>query len=120
MLTQSPTSLHRAAQTISPDDIRRRINIIADDSMKGRDTPSPELDKTAAYIAGEYRRVSPKPAGGGGTVILRDSTDPGQGFAQSSVAFGHGTGGGGVLARGVAVPFSRITFPRGEFSRPPG
>src|SRR5579859_5714277 len=61
LLAQSPTAAERAAQTISPDDISRRIHIIADDSMKGRDTPSPELDKVAAYIGGEYRRMGLKP-----------------------------------------------------------
>src|SRR2546430_13066693 len=93
MLTQSPTSLQRAAQTISPDDIRRRINIIADDSMKGRDTPSPELDKTAAYIAGEYRRFSRKPAGGGGRLIHRDSLVSLSGLPERSAAFVAGPGG---------------------------
>src|SRR2546427_7394344 len=87
MLTQSPTSLQRAAQTISPDDIRRRINIIADDSMKGRDTPSPELDKTAAYIAGEYRRVKLNTAPVRGTFISRDSLRSVPVLADHSVAF---------------------------------
>src|SRR2546426_5705455 len=90
MLTQSPTSLQRAAQTISPDDIRRRINIIADDSMKGRDTPSPELDKVAAYIAGEYRRLGVKPGGGRGTLIQHYPGNRGQIFPDSLGAFLHG------------------------------
>ena len=45
---QSPASVQRAVQSITPDDIRRRIAIIADDSMRGRDTPSPELEQVAA------------------------------------------------------------------------
>src|SRR5256885_5123179 len=106
MLTQSLTSLQRAAQTISPDDIRRRINIIADDSMKGRDTPSPELDKTAAYIAGEYRRFSPKPAGGGGTVISRDFIARAPGLAASAVAVVHRTGDEVVRRPGLVFRFA--------------
>src|SRR2546430_10536348 len=56
LAAQSPASVRRAVQSITPADIGRRIGIIADDSMRGRDTPSPELEKVAAYIAGEYRR----------------------------------------------------------------
>jgi len=118
MLTQSPTSLQRAAQTISPDDIRRRINIIADDSMKGRDTPSPELDKTAAYIAGEYRRFSLKPAGDGGTFIQRYSLDRVQVLAESSVAFVHGTGDEVTLRHGVEFRFADNTFESGDYAGP--
>src|SRR5256885_14127209 len=113
MLTQSLTSLQRAAQTISPDDIRRRINIIADDSMKGRDTPSPELDKTAAYIAGEYRRFYPKPAGGGGAFILRDLLHPREGLPPSAGGVLPGTGEGGVPRHGAGGRFADNTFESG-------
>jgi hypothetical protein len=55
-----------AAQTKPPADpstaitearVRQRVDLIADDSMRGRDTPSPELDRTAAYVADEFRRA---------------------------------------------------------------
>ena len=32
----------RALATITPEDMIRRIGILADDSLRGRDTPSPE------------------------------------------------------------------------------
>jgi len=50
---QSATS---GAASITTADVQRRIGIIADDSMLGRATPSPQLDEVAAYIAGEFRR----------------------------------------------------------------
>src|SRR5437867_12284555 len=75
LFVQSPADVQRAAQTISPEDIRRRIGIIADDSMRGRDTPSPELDKVAAYIGREYRRLGLKPGGDSGPFIQRYAID---------------------------------------------
>ena len=47
----------RAANTITRQDITRRINIVAHDSMMGRDTPSPGLEKTASPS-----RVNGRPA----------------------------------------------------------
>ncbi|MBL8986028.1 MAG: peptidase M28, partial [Gemmatimonadetes bacterium] len=46
----------RAAATITEADIKRRIGIIAHDSMGGRDTPSPGLESTARYLAREFER----------------------------------------------------------------
>ena len=54
------------AASITEHDIRRRIAIIADDSMGGRDTPSRGLDLTARYIAGEFARLGLKPGGDSG------------------------------------------------------
>jgi hypothetical protein len=51
--------------------MRQRIGVIADDSMRGRPTPSPELDKVAAYIAGEFRRFGLRPGGDSGTFFQR-------------------------------------------------
>lgn len=64
------TGVSRAAATITEADIRRRVGIIADDSMGGRNTPSPGLDKTARYIAGEFKRLGLKPGGDHGTYLL--------------------------------------------------
>jgi hypothetical protein len=66
---QSPAA--RAASTITQQDVSRRINIIAHDSMMGRDTPSPGPEKTAAYVAGEFRRLGLKPGGDSGTYLQR-------------------------------------------------
>ena len=50
------SAVRAGAQTITEHDVRRRIEIIADDSMGGRDTPSPGLEMTASYIAREFAR----------------------------------------------------------------
>ncbi|MBP6671389.1 MAG: hypothetical protein KA180_18175, partial [Gemmatimonadales bacterium] len=74
-------ALRRAAATITAADVQRRINIIADDSMMGRNTPSPGLEMTAQYVADEFKRFGLKPAGENGTwfqryTISRRQIDP--------------------------------------------
>ena len=64
-----PPAVKRAAETITEADIRRRIHLIADDSMGGRATPSPGLTKTAHYIAAEFRRFGLKPGGDSGSFL---------------------------------------------------
>ncbi len=116
LLLQAQAPLQRAAQTISPEDIRRRIGIIADDSMRGRDTPSPELDKTAQYIAREYRRLGLKPAGDRGTFIQRYSLDRVQIVAESSVAFVHGGGTDVTFSYGTDFAFVDNVFDSGDYA----
>ncbi len=85
LAAQSPATVKRAVGSITPEDVRRRIGILADDSMRGRDTPSPEIEKVANYIAGEFRRFGLKPGGDGGTYfqrygILRQQVDTSMSF----------------------------------------
>jgi hypothetical protein len=61
----------RAAATITRDDVARRIGVIADDSMLGRDTPSRGLEATAGYVADEFKRVGLKPGGEHGSWFQR-------------------------------------------------
>ena len=61
----------RAAATITEADVARRVNIIAHDSMMGRDTPSRGLELTAQYIADEFKRLGLKPGGENGTYFQR-------------------------------------------------
>jgi Zn-dependent M28 family amino/carboxypeptidase len=63
--------VRRGLETITPADVKRRIEIIADDSMGGRDTPSKGLEATARYIAAEFERLGLTPRGDGGTFIQR-------------------------------------------------
>jgi Zn-dependent M28 family amino/carboxypeptidase len=51
--------------------IRQHVHVIADDSMMGRNTPSPGLEMTAAYIAAQFKRLGLKPGGDAGTFIQR-------------------------------------------------
>src|SRR5919107_3279699 len=46
----------QAARSITAVDIARRIGVIADDSILGRDTPSRGLELTAEYVAAQFRR----------------------------------------------------------------
>ncbi len=73
LASQSSPAMRSAALTITQADVQRRINIIADDSMMGRDTPSPGLEKTAQYVADQFKRFGLKPAGENGTWFQRYS-----------------------------------------------
>ena len=59
------------AQPTTPDittaDLKYRLEIIADDSMMGRESGSKGDFLTAEYIASEFRRLGLEPAGEGGT-----------------------------------------------------
>jgi hypothetical protein len=41
--------------SITPQEMKEHVYFLASDGMKGRNTPSPELDSCAAYIAGEFQ-----------------------------------------------------------------
>jgi hypothetical protein len=68
---QTAAPLHRAAASITEADVKRRIGIIADDSMMGRDTPSRGLELTARYVADQFRRFGLRPAGDDGSWFVR-------------------------------------------------
>lgn len=70
-LTVAAQDVAQAVGSITPADVSRRVHIIAHDSMGGRDTPSPGLDKTAAYIAREFQRLGLKPGGDSGSFLQR-------------------------------------------------
>jgi hypothetical protein len=42
-------------KSITPQEMKAHVYFMASDGMKGRNTPSPELDSCAAYIAGEFK-----------------------------------------------------------------
>ncbi len=104
---QNPASVARAANSITPEDIRRRIAVIADDSMRGRNTPSPELEKTAEYIAGEFRRFGLKPGGENGTWFQRYPIIRRQLDSAASALRIEGPGGNATLKLGVEVGLGR-------------
>jgi hypothetical protein len=51
------------AAVITESLLRRHVEAIAHDSMRGRATPSRELDMTAAYIASQFRGLGLRPLG---------------------------------------------------------
>src|SRR2546427_11344708 len=86
--------------------------------MRGRNTPSPELEKVAAYVAGEFKRVGLRPGGDSGGFlqrygILHEQLDT---AASALVIAGRTTG---TLKPGVEVnllPFAPL--PRREVAGP--
>src|SRR4051812_23214444 len=56
---------------ISAADLRQRLNLIADDSLMGRETGSEGAFKASAYVAAEFRRLGLEPAGDSGTYFQR-------------------------------------------------
>ena len=71
LIAQTPVSPEHAAAGVTAADVVRRIGILSDDSMRGRDTPSPELEKVASWIAEEFRRFGLQPGAGDGTYLQR-------------------------------------------------
>lgn len=86
-----------AAATITAEDIRSRIGLLAHDSMRGRDTPSPELDEVSAWIAAEFAAFGLEPGGDDGSYlqhypIRRVGVDMGASAVESAggIALGFG------------------------------
>jgi len=71
LAAQTPASIRDAVESITPADVQTRIGILADDSMLGRATPSPQLELVASYIAREFRRLGLTPGGDKGTYLQR-------------------------------------------------
>jgi len=71
--------------------IRRHVNVIADDSMLGRNTPSRGLEMTASYVASQFERLGLKPGGDSGTFTQRyplpGSAGGGRGTQPASLGF---------------------------------
>lgn len=61
--TSGSDAVTQAVQSITPEDVHRRVSFLASDEMRGRDTPSPELERAAEYLAEEHRSFGLEPAG---------------------------------------------------------
>ncbi len=66
-------TLEGAAATITVAEVADRVGVLAHDSMAGRDSPSPELERAADYMVAYFRGLGLEPAGENGTYI--DSFD---------------------------------------------
>ena len=64
MAVPPPPELASAAATISIADMKQHMGVIAHDSMRGRDTPSPELMETAQYVADRFAEFGLAPGNG--------------------------------------------------------
>lgn len=72
-----PTNLTAAAASITAADVFQRVALLADDSMLGRWTPSPQLEEAAAYVESEFRRLGLHGALSGGAFQQRFPADAG-------------------------------------------
>ncbi len=118
--TPDPAAVSRAVQTITAADVRARISVLADDSMRGRGTPSPELEEVAAWIAAEFRRFGLRPGGDSGTFFQRYVMRRTQLDTTSFVmAEGRGAHGHWLLGRDAIVGgVENGTMPEGPVSGP--
>ena len=95
------------------------VNRIADDSTRGRDTPSPELDRLAGVIADEFRAAGLTPGGDSGGYLQRyplttRRIQPGY----SRIEWRDAGGMARTLGFGAEVGFAQGTVPSGPISGP--
>lgn len=88
--TESPplpdrTDVEAVVTGIDAMDLRGRIEVMAHDSMRGRATPSPELEEVADWIAGEFRNLGLEPGGDEGSYLQRYSVPDGSGATAPNV-----------------------------------
>ena len=74
--------------SIQAQDLKEYVTFLASDEMKGRQTPSPELDKAAAYIAGEFKKDGVLPGNEGSYYQIVEWTR-GKGAGQLAVSYTH-------------------------------
>jgi len=98
-----PQAVADAAATITAEDFQLRIGVLADDSMRGRDTPSPELEEVARYVGAQFKEFGLHP--GDGDSFLQTYplalTGPGERAEQSLRIDGPG---GGSLGLDTYIP----------------
>jgi hypothetical protein len=58
---------HVGLATITEQDFRTKLEALAHDSTLGRETPSPELEKAAEWVAAQFERAGLEPGGVAGT-----------------------------------------------------
>lgn len=59
----SDENLAQFSESVTPEDIRHHIAVLADDSLKGRLPGTSEYDKAMAYVANKYKEFGLKPFG---------------------------------------------------------
>ena len=58
-------NLQQAAESITESEVATYVGVLAHDSMFGRWSPSPQLNRAAEYIAGEFSRAGLQPGNDG-------------------------------------------------------
>lgn len=83
-LANDAAAVRQAAESITAAEFARLIGIIADDSMRGRATPSLELELTAAFAAESFRSLGLVAGGDAGAFIQRYPVTSPQGVVTST------------------------------------
>ena len=105
---QADSAAAAAASTITAPDLRLRIGALAHDSMRGRATPSPELDKAARHIARRFEAFGLRPADGDSYLQAYPLTASRAGAPGRQALAIEGPGGGPLAtADYIAVPGGR-------------
>ena len=60
-LAQSTKKLEKIAGTITPEDIKSKLSVIASAEMEGRETATPGQKKAAAYIENYFKELGLQP-----------------------------------------------------------
>ena len=112
---QTDPGAAEAAATITVEDLQARIGAIAHDSMRGRDTPSPELEKVARHIGRRFREFGLEPIDGDSYLQNYPLTFTAPGVAGEQRVAIEGPGGGELGADAVIVVpgarFGRVDAP---------
>jgi hypothetical protein len=105
LAAQTSRAAEHAAASITPSEVARRIGIIADDSMLGRDTPSRGLELTAAYVASQFRSFGLQPGADSGSYLQRYSISRRRlDLGRSEVVFARGA----TVARALFTSNARL------------
>ena len=64
-----PAAARAAANRINAAQLKRDLDFLSSDALRGRNTPSPGFDSAAAYIARRLQRAGLKPLGDNGTFL---------------------------------------------------
>jgi hypothetical protein len=64
-------SPYAGAETITASEMMAHISFLASDELRGRDTPSPGLEKAAAYLEESFQAAGLEPAGDEGSFVQR-------------------------------------------------
>jgi hypothetical protein len=64
-------AVEAAAALITAETVRRHVEYLASDELRGRDTPSPGLERAATYLADQFRALGLTPMGDDGSFIQR-------------------------------------------------
>ncbi len=65
------SSVTQAASTITTSDFRAKLGALAHDSTRGRETPSPELERATEWVARQFQDAGLDPGGDDGSYLQR-------------------------------------------------